>query len=118
MAWGELGRGMKVAIEVLGVSALVIVGLLNGACGSGGASYVEIPPPGHCWWPGRCREVPSAASCTSSETFDEGSCGTTLRVGACVASDGSRTYLYAPLHGLFAPDCAGISGPGARYESD
>lgn len=109
----------RMAIEVLGVSALVMVGLLDGACGtSGGSSYVEERPPGHCWTPGQCREVPTSAACTADESFDEGSCGTTLRIGACIASDGSRTYLYAPLHSLFAPDCAAISGAGAHYESE
>src|SRR4051812_33963728 len=104
--WTGLTRGAQIAIEALVTSALVVLGLLNGACGSSSQSYVDMPPQqAHCWRPGRCREVSTPSDCSSSETFDEGVCGTSLRVGACVAADGSRTYLYAPLHGLFDPDC-------------
>ena len=94
-----------------GTSTLVIVGLLNGACGS-------APQAGHCWSPGVCHDVSSSSSCGSNESFSEGVCSSSLRVGACVAANGDRVYLYAPLHGLLAPDCARFVGLGGHYVPD
>lgn len=112
MFWpGQLGSGATKALVVVMTSALVVVGLLNGACSS-------TPPSGHCWRPGLCYEVASSESCERSESFSEGDCSTTLRVGACVGADEHRVYLYAPLHGLLPPDCTRFVGAGARYEPD
>lgn len=106
-----LGEWGGKALVVLVTSALVIVGLLNGACST-------TPPSGHCWRPGVCYEVSSASSCDGTESFSEHECSTILRVGTCVAPDGRRVYLYAPLHGLLPPDCERFAGAGAVFERD
>jgi hypothetical protein len=110
MGWEGLGRGLRTAITLAVTGVLVVVGLLNGACST-------TPPSGNCWRPGECREVGSASSCAYGESFSEGDCETLMQVGTCVSSDGdTRVHLYAPLHGLFDPDCAGYTGAGSRYE--
>jgi hypothetical protein len=104
----------------MGTSAAVIVGLLNGACGSSGGGYYA-PPPGYCWYPGVCREVTERSLCRAGESFAEGHCDDTLRVGWCAErSSDRRVYLYAPLHGLGfgEPDCTRIAGPGTYFVGD
>ncbi len=107
----RLGRGVGIALVVLGTSALVVVGLLTGACS-------RSPSPGYCFRPGICYDATpdgsTVYSCPHGDAFAEGTCPSALRVGRCETATRS-VYLYAPLHGILPPDCASIAGPGARY---
>ncbi len=99
------------ALVGAGVSALVVVGLLTGACSGS-------HPRGNCWRPGICYYTDSDGeplyACPQGERFEVAQCPTTLRVGACVTPH-RTVYLYAPLHGILPPDCEAIAGPGATY---
>ena len=99
------------AFALMGTGALVVVGLLTGACSTS-------QPRGNCWRPGLCYYTSTSGealfSCPHGERFAEGECTTTLRVGGCVTP--TRTvHLYAPLHGLVTPDCESLAGPGAQW---
>jgi hypothetical protein len=107
-----MGEGARTTVTVLVTSALVVLGLLNGACGSS-------DPSGHCWQPGACREVNSASSCDAGESFELHDCSRTLRVGTCVGLDGHEVHLYAPLHGLLlTPRCEHFTGPSSTFQRE
>lgn len=107
----RMGRGVRTTIAIAFTSALVVVGLINGAC-------TTTPPSGHCWRPGACYEVSSSSDCGANESFDVGPCTDVLRVGTCVGASGQTLHLYAPLHGLLPPNCERLMGPGAHYQPE
>lgn len=108
-AWRRLDARVRDALVVLGTAALVALLLLNGACSS-------TPMERHCWQPGRCRVIDGYdEGCSAGESMDTGPCPTAWRVGSCVAPDGDRIYLYAPLHGLLPPNCERVDGSGSVF---
>jgi len=111
---GTIARLALFGAGALAISALVIVGLLNGACGSSSSS-VPSPPPGRCTQRGVCFDhvdsVSRVRSCNPPWEFSEDECPADDRIGYCTSSTSDiHVYGYGvPLHGR-PPDCRALMG--------